>query len=150
MQAPQASTRSTPLCAPGGPTLGPQPHTYSSHHTSHTRIPHRGCTDRTHIQVPQTAPLLDTMYDLATHRTLSANTEKPPLEKTYSTKLATHSTRSVSNSLFTNPTRSSLQVISTVDTKESSSEKYPTLICSTSETRRDEDEHFWEKQLQKS
>ena len=53
-QAPQASAGSTPLCAPGGPALGPQPHTYPHTHTSHTRIPHRGCTDRTHIQVPQT------------------------------------------------------------------------------------------------
>lgn len=91
-QAPQASWSHTrkPLrqvpgahrCVlPGAPHLD-----HNRIHTHHTTLPirvspHRGCTDRTHIQVPQTAPLLDTMYDLATHRALSANTEKHPLRK---------------------------------------------------------------------
>ena len=66
---------------PGAPHLDHNRIHIHHTHTSHTRIPHRGCTDRTHIQVPQTAPLLDTMYDLATHRALSANTEKHPLRK---------------------------------------------------------------------
>ena len=162
MLAPQASSIRTrkPLrqvpgahrCVlPGAPHLDHNRiHTYSSHYTSHTRIPHIGCTDRTHIQVPQTAPLLDTMYDLATHRALSANTEKHPLRKLIQQNWL-RIQHEASPTVYSRIQRVRLYKKSqTVDTKESSSEKHPTIICSTSETRRDENEHFWKKQLQKS